>query len=59
MSRNPKQIKAERNYEAKRPKKPVSIRLDDEEMAALDKARGRETRAAYLLKALMMRLSKT
>jgi uncharacterized protein (DUF4415 family) len=53
------QKKAEKAYDAKRPKKPVSIRLDDDEMAALDKARGSETRAAYLLKALMLRMSKT
>lgn len=43
---------AVKRYDAKRPKKPVSIRLSDDEMAELDAARGKESRAAYLLRAL-------
>lgn len=56
MSRNPKQIEAEKRYAAKRPKAPVSIRLDAGEMAKLDKARGKQSRAAFLLAALMDKL---
>ena len=52
MSRNPKQIEAEKRYAAKRPKKPVSIRLDDDEMARLDKASFASLQAlgAYLIR---------
>lgn len=56
MSRNPKQVEAEQRYAAKRPKKPVNIRLDAEDMARLDKARGKQSRGAYLLQALMDKL---
>jgi hypothetical protein len=49
MSRDPKQIEAEKRYALKRPKKPVSFRLDDDEMAALDRARGAKSRADYVL----------
>ncbi len=51
-------IEAEKRYAPKRAKKPVNIRLDDEDMARLDKARGRQSRSAYLLAALMEKLSK-
>jgi len=50
------QKRAEVAYDAQRPKKPVGIRLDDEQMAKLDKKRGRQSRAAYLMDALMDRL---
>ena len=56
--RTPAQIEAEARYAGKRTKKPVSIRLDEQEMAALDKARGRKSRAAFLMEALMGRLGK-
>ncbi|WP_395652588.1 hypothetical protein [Brevundimonas sp.] len=51
MSRDPKQIEAERRYAVKRPKKPVSFRLDDDEMAELDAARGAKSRAEFALEA--------
>ena len=56
MSRNPKQIEAELRYAAKREKKPVMCRLDNEQMARLDKARGKQARGAYLLQALLDKL---
>jgi hypothetical protein len=43
------QLRAIRKYDATRPKKPVSFRLDDDEMAALDRARGAKSRADYVL----------
>ena len=49
MSRDPKQIEAEKRYAVRRPKKPVSFRLDDEDMVALDQARGPKSRADYVL----------
>ena len=49
MIRNPRQIEAEKRYASKRPKKAISFRLDDEEMAALDRARGAKSRADYVL----------
>ena len=49
MSRDPKQIEAEKRYAPKRSKKPVSFRLDDEDMAALDRARGPKSRGDYVL----------
>jgi hypothetical protein len=56
MSRNPKQIEAELRYASKREKKPVMCRLDAEQMARLDKARGRQARGAFLLQALLDKL---
>ena len=56
MSRNPKQVEAEQRYAAKREKKPVMCRLDAEQMARLDKARGKQARGAYLLQALLDKL---
>jgi len=47
--RNPAQIRAEKTYASRRAKKPVSFRLDDDEMAILDKIRGGKSRADYLL----------
>ena len=47
---------AVKRYDAKRPKKPVSIRLSDDEMAKLDAARGEDSRAAFLLAALKEKL---
>jgi len=47
--RTPANIEAEKRYAPKRSKKPVSFRLDDDEMAALDRARGPKSRADYVL----------
>jgi hypothetical protein len=47
--RTPARIEAEQRYAEKRAKKPVSFRLDDEEMAALDRMRGAKSRADYVL----------
>ena len=41
-------IEAEKRYAPDRPKKPVSIRLDDKEMARLDGAAVGSSRAAYV-----------
>ncbi len=45
------QLRAIRKYDATRPKKPVSFRLDDDEMAELDAARGAKSRAEFALEA--------
>jgi hypothetical protein len=47
--RTPANIEAEKRYAPKRTKKPVSFRLDDDEMAALDRIRGGQSRADYML----------
>jgi hypothetical protein len=47
--RTPARIEAEKRYAPDRPKKAVSFRLDDDEMAILDKIRGGKSRADYLL----------
>ena len=46
MSRDPKQIEAEKRYAPKRPKAPVSFRLSEEDMAKLDAKRGNKSRGA-------------
>lgn len=51
--RRKSQIKAERDYDAKRPKKPVSFRLDDDEMAEIDAARGAKSRALFAMEATL------
>jgi uncharacterized protein (DUF1778 family) len=51
--RRKSQIAAERNYDAKRPKKPVSFRVDDDEMAELDRARGAKSRAEFAMEATL------
>ena len=43
------QLRAVRKYDATRPKRPVSFRLDEDEMAQLDKVRGERSRADYAL----------
>jgi hypothetical protein len=43
------QLRAVRKYDATRPKRPVSFRLDEDEMAQLDRARGERSRADYAL----------
>lgn len=47
--RNPKQIEAEQRYAPKRAKRPVSFRLDADEMADLDRVRGAHSRSDYVL----------
>lgn len=46
-------IEAEKRYAPKRSKKPVSFRLDDDEMAELDAARGAKSRAEFALEATL------
>ncbi len=46
--RRKSQIKAEKEYDAKRPKKPIGCRLDAETMAALDAKRGARSRSALV-----------
>lgn len=46
------QRKAMRKYDAKRAELRIAIRMDEVEMAALDSARGKLTRAAYVLQAV-------
>lgn len=52
-ARRDSQKKAEQAYDAKRPKKPVSFRLDEEEMDALDRARGAKSRSEFALDATL------
>lgn len=47
------QLRAIRKYDATRPKKPVGFRLDEDEMAELDAARGAKSRAQFALEATM------
>jgi hypothetical protein len=42
-------IEAEKRYAPNRAKKPVGFRLDDDQMAALDRARGAKSRGDYVL----------
>ncbi|MEM7006106.1 MAG: hypothetical protein AAF498_09520 [Pseudomonadota bacterium] len=51
-------IRAQKKYDAKRQKKSVLIRLDDDDMKRLDKARGKKSRAAYVEEATMDKLDK-
>lgn len=46
--RRKSQIRAEQNYDAKRPKRPIGCRLDDETMAAVDAKRGAKSRSAVV-----------
>jgi hypothetical protein len=46
-------IEAEKRYAPDRPKKPVSFRLSDDEMAQLDKARGARSRGQVALEAML------
>jgi uncharacterized protein (DUF1778 family) len=48
-----KQVEAEKRYAPKREKKPVSFRLDDDEMAELDAARGGKSRAEFAMEAAL------
>lgn len=50
------QIAAEKRYESRRSKKAVKIRLDPEDLARLDTARGEDSRAAYVEKATLDKL---
>jgi uncharacterized protein (DUF1778 family) len=51
--RTPARIEAEQRYADKRPKKPVSFRLTADQMDALDKARGEQSRADFALAATL------
>ena len=53
------QKRAEAEYEKKRPKAPVSFRLDDDEMDALDKARGSKSRADFAKQAVLKALRRS
>jgi len=44
--RTPANVEAEKRYAPKRTKKPISFRLDDDDMAALDAKRGDKSRGA-------------
>jgi len=44
--RTPARIEAEKRYAPDRPKKPVSFRLSEEDMAKLDAKRGDKSRGA-------------
>lgn len=57
--RTPARIEAEKRYADKRPKKPVSFRLDDEEMAALDQARGEKSRSEFALDATLKAMKRS
>jgi hypothetical protein len=47
------QLRAIRKYDATRPKKPLSFRLDEEEMAEIDAARGAKSRALFAMEATL------
>lgn len=51
-------VRAQKKYDAKRQKKSVLIRLDDDDMGRLDKARGEKSRAAYVEEATLEKLKK-
>ena len=57
--RRDSQKRAEQAYDAKRPKKPVSFRLDDDEMATLDEARGEKSRSEFALQATLKAAMRT
>jgi hypothetical protein len=46
------QIEAHKRYDAKRAGRQVAIRLSEKELLVLDSARGKSTRAAYVLQAV-------
>ena len=57
--RDPAQIRAEQKYDKdNRKKRPVSFRLDDDEMAKLDTARGTRTRADFVLALVLKAIEK-
>ena len=51
--RTPPRIEAEKRYEERRAKQPVSFRLSEDEMAELDAARGAKSRAQFALEATL------
>lgn len=51
--RTPPRIEAEKRYEERRAKQPVGFRLDEDEMALLDAARGGKSRAQFALEATL------